>query len=251
MSTATAPALQGETTGFQPKAILDAVVAGTACESTASDISQSQQRLKRVKEMWARSQKDQLELGHLLYEERAERMSVGGRGVEGGFQSWLREAGIPIKSAYRRITEYEISIGIRVEKPVSPDTPLADSETVVERAVNSASKEALYRLRAAIDHRLKPSTWNNLVEPVDDEPTFDEVPEPRDRSQTMSEFVQRLTTRVVQLRRALSRVSSPSPLWNEVPDEMQRLADEFQKLKEEIALAPTAAKAAKVGAGPH
>jgi hypothetical protein len=120
----------------------------------------SESRLLRVRELWERSRESQLEIGRLLYEERAERLAVGGRGVEGGFQSWLRDAGIPKKSAYRRIAEYEVSIGLRAEdspddKPVSVDTPF---ETIVEKAINGLSKESLYRMRATIDHRLKPKS---------------------------------------------------------------------------------------------
>lgn len=91
----------------------------------------SQARLIRVRELWERSKAAQLEIGKLLYEERAERLSVGGRGVINGFHQWLREAGIPKTSAYRRIAEYEISIGERAEentfdKPVPDGTPLPD-----------------------------------------------------------------------------------------------------------------------------
>ena len=103
-----------------------------AVSSTASVITESMQRLLQVRDLWTRSQKDQLEIGRLLYEERKERLGVGGRGIHEGFAQWLREAGIPNKSAYRRIAEYEISIGIRAEKddatleirddvPVSPE----------------------------------------------------------------------------------------------------------------------------------
>jgi hypothetical protein len=46
--------------------------------------SQSQQRLLQVKELWDRSQKDQLEIGRLLYEEREERLGVGGRSTRDG-----------------------------------------------------------------------------------------------------------------------------------------------------------------------
>jgi hypothetical protein len=73
----------------------------------------SEARLARVKELWIADKTTREELGKLLFEERAERRSVGGRGVEEGFHQWLREAGIPKQSAYRRIAEYEISIGVR------------------------------------------------------------------------------------------------------------------------------------------
>jgi len=78
-------------------------------------MTESQKRLVRVRELWKQSRKDQLEIGKLLYEERAERKRKGGRGIEEGFHQWLREAGIPKTSAYRRIAEYEVEIGARTE----------------------------------------------------------------------------------------------------------------------------------------
>ena len=104
-------------------AAIAAVVEGF---ESGSSPTQSQQRQLQVRDLWGKSQEDQLTIGRLLYEERKERLSVGGRGVEGGFIAWCQEAGIPRASAYRRITEYEISIGEREEKPekpVSDETP--------------------------------------------------------------------------------------------------------------------------------
>jgi hypothetical protein len=99
-------------------------------EAAPTETSQSQQRLLRVKELWTRSQKDQLELGRLLYEERGERLGVGGQGNREGFHQWLRDAGIPKNSAYRRIAEYEISIGERSEdEPFDKPVPNGTSKT--------------------------------------------------------------------------------------------------------------------------
>jgi hypothetical protein len=122
MSTATAPAI---------------------IEAAPSDI-QSQQRLMRVKELWTRSQKDQLEIGRLLYEERAARLAVGGRGVHEGFHQWLRDADISKASAYRRIAEYEISIGVRAreEKRVSSETTFKNADIVQAEHVTSSDKMA-------------------------------------------------------------------------------------------------------------
>jgi hypothetical protein len=78
--------------------------------------TQSQERLVRLQKLWKRSRKDQLEIGKLLYEERAERRRKGGRGIEEGFHQWLQQAGIPKTSAYRRIAEYEVEIGERTEE---------------------------------------------------------------------------------------------------------------------------------------
>jgi hypothetical protein len=102
----------------------------TAIESTTASVS----RLMRVRELWESSRKSQLEIGRLLYEERAERLSVGGRGVYEGFHQWLRDAGIPKTSAYRRIAEYEISIGERAEedkfdKPTPATKPVPSGTT--------------------------------------------------------------------------------------------------------------------------
>ncbi len=113
---------------------------------SAAEIStSSQQRLVTLKELWARSQKDQLEIGRLLYEEREERLGVGGRGDRDGFHQWLREAGIPKTSAYRRIAEYEVSIGVREEpedKPVPNGTTIAD---VVQAEHATSSGEMPYQ----------------------------------------------------------------------------------------------------------
>lgn len=92
--------------------------------------SESTERLLRVRDLWNKSEKDQLEIGRLLYEEHKERLGVGGRGARDGFHEWLRETGIPKTSAYRRIAEYEIFIGERTEddkydKPVPIGTSLA------------------------------------------------------------------------------------------------------------------------------
>lgn len=106
---------------------------------------QSQQRLMQVKELWARSRKDQLEIGRLLYEERAERVTAGGRGIHEGFHQWLRDAGIPKTSAYRRIAEYEISIGERTEefdKPVPTGTPFKNADVVQAEHVTSIDEMA-------------------------------------------------------------------------------------------------------------
>jgi hypothetical protein len=102
----------------------------TSTSSTSSVITESMQRLLQVRDLWTRSQKDQLEIGRLLYEERKERLSVGGRGIHEGFHEWLREASIPKASAYRRIAEYEISIGERVE-PESPKKPVSSETSFV------------------------------------------------------------------------------------------------------------------------
>jgi hypothetical protein len=72
-------------------------------------------RLQRVKDLWIADKANREEIGRLLYEERSERLSVGGAGNRTGFHQWLRDAGIPKQSAYRRIAEYEISIGKREE----------------------------------------------------------------------------------------------------------------------------------------
>jgi hypothetical protein len=82
-------------------------------------------RLARVKELWAVDKANREEIGQLLYEERSERLSVGGAGNRTGFHQWLRDAGIPKQSAYRRMAEYEISIGVRApeddyDKPAEP-----------------------------------------------------------------------------------------------------------------------------------
>lgn len=89
-------------------------------------------RLQQAKELWTKSKEDRDKLGRLLYEERNERLSGGGRGIHEGFHQWLRDAGIPKAAAYRRIAEYEISIGIRKpeeDKPVSNETSLPAIET--------------------------------------------------------------------------------------------------------------------------
>jgi hypothetical protein len=128
-----------------------------AIEPTASA-----SRLVRVRELWESSRKSQLEIGRLLYEERAERRSVGGRGVYEGFHQWLREAGIPKASAYRRIAEYEVSIGERVIE----DTPCASTacnDTASATACNDA-----------------PNVEDTLTEkPVSSETTFDSSTLPR------------------------------------------------------------------------
>ncbi len=122
--------------------------------AATATITASEQRLAHVKALWARSQKEQLEIGRLLYEEREERIGVGGRGHREGFQQWLREAGIPVTSAYRRIAEYEVSIGVRAEEP--EDKPVPSGTTILQQAINREGKETLWQLRAAIDARLKP-----------------------------------------------------------------------------------------------
>ena len=78
----------------------------------ASDYT-STTRLARVKELWIADKANREEIGRLLYEERSERLSVGGAGNHTGFHQWLRDAGISKQSAYRRIAEYESSIGVR------------------------------------------------------------------------------------------------------------------------------------------
>jgi hypothetical protein len=85
-----------------------------------------------VKELWAVGKPNREELGKLLYEEREERCSVGGAGNREGFHQWLKDAGIPKQSAYRRIAEHEILIGERapenaydqsIPEPVPSGTP--------------------------------------------------------------------------------------------------------------------------------
>jgi hypothetical protein len=124
----------------------------TAPSTAPVVITESMQRLLQVRDLWTRNQKDQLEIGRLLYEERKERLGVGGRGIHEGFAQWLREAGIPNKSAYRRIAEYEISIGERAEpedKPVSPDTSLPPADAWKLEPSNA------YLLRGVVTHRAK------------------------------------------------------------------------------------------------
>jgi hypothetical protein len=110
--------------------------------------SASQLRLTKVRELWQKSKESQLEIGRLLYEERAERFSVGGRGMFDGFHQWLREADIPKTSAYRRIAEYEISIGERAEddafdkKPVPDGTSLPSNWIPVHKAAQGATPPA-------------------------------------------------------------------------------------------------------------
>jgi hypothetical protein len=113
--------------------------------ASAAPALSSRQRLIRVRELWVLSQKDQLEIGRLLYEERAERLGVGGRGDREGFHQWLREAAIPKTSAYRRISEYEISVGQRTEddpfdkpaKPVPTGTTFIASQQKIARTNNA------------------------------------------------------------------------------------------------------------------
>lgn len=114
----------------------------TAIGSTTASVS----RLMRVRELWESSRKSQLEIGRLLYEERAERLSVGGRGVYEGFHQWLRDAGIPKTSAYRRIAEYEISIGERAEddkfdKPTPTTKPVPSGTTFVPANADVVQEE--------------------------------------------------------------------------------------------------------------
>jgi len=90
-------------------------------------------RLQRVRELWIAGRANREELGRLLYEERNERQSVGGAGNRTGFHQWLRDAGISKQSAYRRIAEYEITIGVRApeddyDRPASP-VPVEPSDT--------------------------------------------------------------------------------------------------------------------------
>lgn len=110
----------------------------------------SASRLVRVRELWDSLRKNKLEIGRLLYEERAERLSVGGRGIEEGFHAWLRDAGIPKTSAYRRIAEYEISIGERSEndefdKPVPNGTTFQNADVVQGEQVTT-NDEMPYRI---------------------------------------------------------------------------------------------------------
>jgi hypothetical protein len=104
-----------------------------AATAVAQDV-----RLERVRNLWITGKAHREELGRLLYEEREERLSTGGAKVHVGFNSWLRDAGIPRASAYRRIAEYEISIGIRVEKEDTPD-PVS-----VETPSTEVTKPAVY-----------------------------------------------------------------------------------------------------------
>jgi hypothetical protein len=123
--------------------------APTTIVEAIESIPTSMSRLVRVRELWSQSKDAQLEIGRLLYDERAERLSVGGRGCYDGFHQWLRDAGIPKTSAYRRIAEYEISIGERPEddkfdkptlKPVPNGTTFAD--VVQEEQVTTRDKVA-------------------------------------------------------------------------------------------------------------
>jgi hypothetical protein len=106
-----------------------------ATPATASQYT-STTRLQRVKELWIADKANREEIGRLLYEERSERLSVGGAGNRSGFHQWLRDAGIPKQSAYRRIAEYEISIGVRdpeddYDKPVPNGTSLPAAFQIV------------------------------------------------------------------------------------------------------------------------
>jgi hypothetical protein len=122
-------------------------------------ITESMQRLVQVRDLWTRSQKDQLEIGRLLYEERKERFSVGGRGIHEGFAAWCQEAGIPHASAYRRIAEYEVSIGEReekpIKKPVSSETSLAPT---VDETNPAPDAEELAALLAQPESKPEPAS---------------------------------------------------------------------------------------------
>src|ERR1019366_8300987 len=87
-----------------------------ATPATASEYT-SKTRLARVKELGIADKANREEIGRLLYDERNDRLSVGGAGNRDGFHQWLRDTGIPKASAYRRITEYEISKGLREPEP--------------------------------------------------------------------------------------------------------------------------------------
>ena len=140
----------------------------------------SQQRLLAVKELWLRSKPDQLEIGRLLYEERAERRSVGGAHVEAGFHQWLRDAGIPKTSAYRRIAEYEVSIGERTEEdqfdnPVKPavtgvPVPTGTTSTLPNTPTGTPT-DTRFTIRFAIDRwsildNGNPTEWFGKTEEV-------------------------------------------------------------------------------------
>ncbi len=123
-------------------------------------ITESMQRLLQVRDLWTRSQKDQLEIGRLLYEEQRERLGNGGRGTRDGFHQWLREAGIPKTSAYRRIAEYEVSIGERTEddaayKPVPNGTTITVQPTAAQPWMRTLSDQAFFDVLAALQGEIR------------------------------------------------------------------------------------------------
>jgi hypothetical protein len=139
-------------------------------------------RLARVKELWIADKANREEIGRLLYDERAERLSVGGAGNRTGFHQWLRDAGIPKQSAYRRIAEYEISIGKRApeddyDKPVPSGTsscavqaePPSEPPLTVEPApiqlkagMRMSYQGVIYEL-AAEDIKTNTIRWRNII----------------------------------------------------------------------------------------
>jgi predicted SprT family Zn-dependent metalloprotease len=153
-------------------------------EQTPAEIA-SQQRLMRVRELWTKGRADQLEIGRLLYDERAERLGVGGQGCRDGFHQWLRDAGVPKNSAYRRIAEYEISIGERSEddpfdKPRVPKLAVPNGTGTVEvpniepvepAPVNPTEKKPVQSVQVPIAPAVEPVSESNapVGEPVEPE----------------------------------------------------------------------------------
>jgi hypothetical protein len=105
--------------------------------------SESMERLLQVRDLWNKSQKDRLEIGRLLYEERQERLAVGGSHAWDGFHEWLRKTGIPKTSSYRRIAAYEVSIGVRSQDDDAYRTPdPVPSGTTITDTVNFPPAQA-------------------------------------------------------------------------------------------------------------
>jgi len=93
-----------------------------AAPSSSTVITESMQRLLQVRDLWTRSQKDQLEIGRLLYEERKERLSVGGGSYSrDGFHAWLREAGVPKTSGYDPLEDVKRAAAERWVAAVNAD----------------------------------------------------------------------------------------------------------------------------------
>lgn len=158
----------------------------------------SELRQQQVHDLWVAGKANRTELGRLLYDERNERLSVGGAGNRDGFHEWLRGAGIPKQSAYRRIREYEISIGVcepedAYDKPV-PNGTASVPVPVIQGSMSEPDIEPIepsFEVESSEDFSDLPT--NPIPDPVEIVAPVEPVVEP------VVELVESVTTQLRKL----------------------------------------------------
>lgn len=131
----------------------------TIVEAATSETSASRQAKLAV--LNVRRTGDGLEMGRLIYEERKERHKLqNGDGME----AWITAAGVPLRTARRRVSQYEVHIGERTN-PLDPVKDRPYGRTFTENKGLSKPDAWGGKEGEAFRAYLKEADWDHDPEP--------------------------------------------------------------------------------------